>query len=127
MVFNATFNNMSVILLQALLLLEETAENHWPVVSHWQTLSHNVEHLALIEIQDTALILYNICCIWLWSEINHTFLLRGRRCGDRIVVWYTTTYAISAYHHWCCELESRSGPPLYTMSGKVFVCLFDGV
>jgi len=21
----------------------------------------------------------------------------------------TTTYAISAYHHWCCEFESRSG------------------
>jgi len=22
---------------------------------------------------------------------------------DRIVVGFTTTYAISAYHHWCCE------------------------
>jgi hypothetical protein len=22
---------------------------------------------------------------------------------------FTTTYAISAYHHWCCEFESRSG------------------
>ena len=33
MVFNATFNNMSVILLQALLLLEETAENH--IKLHW--------------------------------------------------------------------------------------------
>jgi hypothetical protein len=28
---------------------------------------------------------------------------------DRMVVGFTTTYAISAYHHWCCELESRSG------------------
>jgi len=26
-----------------------------------------------------------------------------------MVVGYTTTYAISAYHHWCCEFESRSG------------------
>jgi len=25
-----------------------------------------------------------------------------------MVVWFTTTYAISAYHHWCCESESRS-------------------
>ena len=28
------------------------------------------------------------------------------------VIWiygYTHTYAISAYHHWCCEFESRSG------------------
>ena len=30
---------------------EGPGENHWPVASHWQTLSHNVVHLALIEIQ----------------------------------------------------------------------------
>jgi len=34
---------------------------------------------------------------------------RGRRGRDRMVVGFTTTYAISAYHHWCCEFESRSG------------------
>jgi hypothetical protein len=27
---------------------------------------------------------------------------------DHMVVGFTTTYAISAYHHWCCEFESRS-------------------
>jgi hypothetical protein len=34
------------------------------------------------------------------------------RCGcDRIVGGFTTTYAISAYHHWCCELEfNHNGP-----------------
>jgi hypothetical protein len=26
-----------------------------------------------------------------------------------MVVGFTTTYAISAYHHWWCEFESRSG------------------
>jgi hypothetical protein len=26
-----------------------------------------------------------------------------------MVVEFTTTYAISAYHHYCCEFESRSG------------------
>ena len=31
----------------------------------------------------------------------------GRR--DRMVVRFTTTYAISAYHHWICEFESHSG------------------
>ena len=39
MVFNATFNNISV------LLGEETrvpGENNRPATSHWQTLSHNV-------------------------------------------------------------------------------------
>jgi hypothetical protein len=35
---------------------------------------------------------------------------RGCRRGrDRMVVGFTTTYAISAYHHWWCEFESRSG------------------
>jgi hypothetical protein len=37
MVFNATFNNISVILWQSVLLVEETGEpgeNHRPVASH---------------------------------------------------------------------------------------------
>ena len=30
-------------------------------------------------------------------------------CGrDRMVIGLTTIYAIGAYHHWCCEFESRS-------------------
>ena len=45
MVFYATFNNISVISFRSVLLVEETrvpGENYRPVVSHWQTLSHNV-------------------------------------------------------------------------------------
>ena len=45
MLFNATFNNISVISWRSVLLVEETGglwENHWPVASHWKTLSHNV-------------------------------------------------------------------------------------
>jgi hypothetical protein len=47
MVFNATFNNISVISWRSVLLVEETrgpGENHQPVASHCQTLSlsHNV-------------------------------------------------------------------------------------
>jgi hypothetical protein len=44
MVFNATFNNISVISWRSILLVEEIrvpGENHWPVASHWQTFSHN--------------------------------------------------------------------------------------
>jgi hypothetical protein len=33
----------------------------------------------------------------------------GLRCHDRMVVGFTTTYAISAYHHQNCEFEPRSG------------------
>ena len=51
MVFNVTFNNISVISWRSV-LLEETEENHTPVVSHWQTLSHNVvssQYTSLLE------------------------------------------------------------------------------
>ena len=34
---------------------------------------------------------------------------RSRRDGDHMVVGFTTTYAISAYHHRSCEFDSRSG------------------
>ena len=46
MVFNATFNNISVVLWGSVLLDAESGipgENHQPVKSHWQILSHNVE------------------------------------------------------------------------------------
>ena len=45
MVFNATFNNISVILWQSFLVMKETGkprESQWPAASHQQTLSHNV-------------------------------------------------------------------------------------
>ena len=54
LVINATFNNISAISWRSVLLLEETGglgENHRPLASHWQTLSHNVVHLALIKIR----------------------------------------------------------------------------
>jgi hypothetical protein len=42
MVFNATFNNISVISWWSILFVEETGENHQPDASHWRTLSHNI-------------------------------------------------------------------------------------
>ena len=45
MVFNATFNNIAVIWWRSVVLLEEIRlhrENHRPVASNCQTLSHNV-------------------------------------------------------------------------------------
>ena len=46
---------------------------------------------------------FNVICGVFQYEI------RGRRGRDRMVVGFTTTYVISAYHHSCCELESLSG------------------
>jgi len=39
---------------------------------------------------------------------QYTIQLGGHHGCDRMVVGFTTTYAISAYHHWC-GFESRSG------------------
>jgi hypothetical protein len=33
----------------------------------------------------------------------------GLSWRDRMIVGFTTTYAISSYHHCCCEFWSRSG------------------
>ena len=44
-VFNATFNNISVVAWRPVLLVEETTghrKHHWPVASDWQTWSSNV-------------------------------------------------------------------------------------
>ena len=44
-IYNATFNSISVLSWRSVLLVEENGvpgENQWPVASHWQTVSHNV-------------------------------------------------------------------------------------
>ena len=54
--FNATFNNISVISWRTVLLLEESGvpgENHRPVASHLQTLLHNVVSTAPRKDQDS--------------------------------------------------------------------------
>jgi len=42
------------------------------------------------------------------QQQNNCAQLEGRRGRDQMVVGFTTIYAIGVYHHWCCELESRS-------------------
>ena len=64
MTFNAIFNNISVISLRSVLLVEETGipgENHRPVASHWQTLSHTVVHLALRFELTTSVVICTDC------------------------------------------------------------------
>ena len=124
--FTATFKHISVISWLSVLLVEETwvpRENYRPAESHWQTLSYNVEsskpryergsnsQLPYDHGQDSP------CNYNDNSTLFHVMLLvdvyyvsiRVRRGHDRMVDGFTTTYAISAYHHWCCEVESRSG------------------
>ena len=42
MMFNATFNNITVLSWPSVLLEEETGKNHQPAVNHCQALSDNV-------------------------------------------------------------------------------------
>ena len=112
MVFNATFNNISDISWQSVLLSEETGrprENHRPVASDWQTLSRNVVLLALIELRT-----HNISDYWHWlhsckskyhmimataaSQIQvlnyiHQMIPEWQRCPD-----VTFTYRSKEYH-----------------------------
>jgi hypothetical protein len=66
MVFNATFNNISVISWRSVLFVEEAGgpgENHRPVASHWQTLSHNVVHFAWSRFEHTTSVVVGTDCI----------------------------------------------------------------
>jgi len=40
--------------------------------------------------------------------LTNLYMYGGRRGRDRMVVGFTTTCAISAYHHLSCEVEPRS-------------------
>jgi hypothetical protein len=89
MVFNATFNNISGIFWQSVLLMEETRvprKNHWPAASPWQTLSHNVVS----------------------STPRHEWDLNGRRGPDLTLVWFASIYVISANQHLGCAFKSHS-------------------
>ena len=46
----------------------------------------------------------SLCSIF--SLFKRTY--RGRHGGDRMVVGFTTTYVISAYHHWCSDVVSSN-------------------
>jgi hypothetical protein len=73
---------------------------------------------------------HNTFTIWHYGTYIPTSLCHrfsGRRGRDRVVFGFIITYAISAYHHWCCEFGSRSvcqwlatgrwfcsGPPIFS-------------
>ena len=61
MVFNATFNNISVISWRSVLLVEEAGlrgENHRPVASHWQNFIENtLRCLWLVKVSLTIIII----------------------------------------------------------------------
>ena len=79
MVFNATFNKISVISWRSVLLVEGTgvpSENHRPVASYWQTLSHNVGCIEYTSpwtgFELTALVVIGTDCIGSYKSNYHT-------------------------------------------------------
>jgi hypothetical protein len=79
MVYNTTFNNISVIPWRLLLLVEETGvprRNHRSAASHCQTLSHNV---ASSTTRLSGILTHNVSGT---QEVNPT-TIRPRRPRDR--------------------------------------------
>jgi len=69
MVFNTTFNNISVVSWRSVLLVEETGvsgENHRPVANHRQTLSHIIIYKNIM--------LYRVHLAWVGFELT-TFVV----------------------------------------------------
>jgi hypothetical protein len=91
MVFNATFNNISVISWQSVLLVQETrvpGENHRPVACHWQTLSHNV--------------VINLHSFWIHFRVWITFII-----GDPTVIvkYKTAIQSMFLYFNLCLSVK----------------------
>ena len=76
--FNATFDNSSVISWRLVLLVEGHGvhgENHWPTASYWQiTTSGCIQymHLAWAEFELTVLVVMVTYCICSYKSNNHT-------------------------------------------------------
>jgi hypothetical protein len=112
-----------------------TRENHWPVTSHWQTLSHNVvsntHRLSGIQTHNY------FAMMWTYAVIKKTAgninkitvkpVLRGSPLGQGplCVVGFTTTYVISAYHAnkicltWYIHVPVHSSNHTYTTGNIV--------
>ena len=85
-VFNATFNNISVISWESGLLVEETGvpgEHHQPVASHWQTLSHNV-----VSSTPHNLVVIGIVYIQLSSDHDHDDPYSAISWREQVIRWW---------------------------------------
>ena len=78
-------------------------KNSTPLV--WQKTTLNTKILLFDGLQLLFLRPFSVHELYLSSWCKFW----SRRVHDPMVVGFTTTYAISAYHHWCCEFESQSG------------------
>jgi len=109
MVFNATFNNISVISWQSVLFVEETrgpGENHRPVASHWQTLSHNVTYiLPWSRFKLTTSVVICTDCTGSCKTKYHTITAMSahQEQVDQVHCNYFWQYDLWWGHYWSCD------------------------
>ena len=116
--FNTTFNNISVISWQRVLVVEETGVpevNHWHVAIHWQALSHNVVSStpSWAEFELTAYVV--ICTDYIGSckSNNHTFMtttaslnkLKTQNVKETNDDLQSTTQKTKEYGYRNCEID----------------------
>ena len=96
MVFNTIFNNISIISWWSVLLMEETGvlgENHRPVASHWQDVSHNVVSstprlsVGLLEFK----VVQNICANLLNLFLHSVEFVQGEK-------WKLSVYVFGFFY-----------------------------
>ena len=128
MVFNATFNNSSVISWWSVLLVEETGvqrECHRPVASHWQTSSHEkmTREIAVIILlwnnqtgnMDTKIFNKTLDPLFYVKQNNNSFKTQSP----------ANTICISQYDNkQACNVERTKFP--FIMLGKFHVQSQDG-
>jgi hypothetical protein len=128
LVFNATFNNISVksmwdsrgrdrMVVGFTTTVVISAFHHWCcnlILINTHPIQYTIRtHKHMKYCTYTISIYIDLSLIWL--VFNATFnnisvkSMWDSRGRDRMVVGFTTTVVISAFHHWCCEFESRSG------------------
>ena len=103
MVFNTTFNNISVISEKSVLLVEETGvpgESHRPaVISHWQILSHNVVSSTPLQERGGYRRWCEECLIIIIIIIIIIMICNNSSCGS--------IFAIHNYYTFICILVSE--------------------